>query len=185
MSGAEQSPIDLREPILAELEPLRFDWNDGPVDVEHGEHITFLDGGAIIVDGVRSVLKKGHVHRPSEHSIGPQCFDMEIHLVHEAPNKSLVVLGIFVEGSDVEHGTLGELLRAKSLPHFDPNTLLPPPPHRHYRYAGSLTTEPFSEIATWCVLQTPICGSQNQLALCPGGARPRQERNRRFVLLGG
>ena len=55
-----------------------------------------------------------------------------------------------------------------------------------FRYQGSLTTPPCSEIVSWVVLMEPVAASAAQIArfaeLFPGNARPVQPLRRRFVL---
>jgi carbonic anhydrase len=185
MSGAEQSPIVLRNLIPAQLGPLQLHWKPGKVEVEGHETILFLDNGSMTLDGVVYKLVKGHMHRPSEHFIGDQRFDMEIHLIHEAKEtKLLSVVGIFVKAAKVKSKVFEQLMRDGGPGEFDPNSLLPKE-LAYARYAGSLTTTPFSEIVTWSVLLQPIRAAQNQLDLCPEHARELWPQNRRYVLRGG
>ena len=57
-----------------------------------------------------------------------------------------------------------------------------------YRYAGSLTTPPCSEVVAWNVLATPVTASKAQIdafaALFPHNNRPLVPANRRFLLTG-
>lgn len=184
MSGAEQSPIDLRNQIPAELGPLQLDWKLGPVEVQGYETMLFLDGGSMTIDGVVYKLVKGHMHRPSEHVIGDRRYAMEIHLVHEAENKFLSVVGIFVKVTKVKSKVFEQLMHPEGPGSFDPNSLLPKD-LAYARYAGSLTTTPFSEIVTWSVLLEPIRAAQNQLDLVPEHTRELWPQNRRYVLRGG
>ena len=55
-----------------------------------------------------------------------------------------------------------------------------------FRYKGSLTTPPCSEVVTWHVMAEPITASPDQIAafakLYPDNFRPIQGTNRRYVL---
>jgi carbonic anhydrase len=184
MSGAEQSPIDLRNQIPAALGPLALNWKEAPVVIEHRETILFRDSGSMTLDGVVYKLVKGHMHRPSEHVIGDRRFNMEIHLIHESKDKLLSVVGIFVKAVKTKSKVFEQLLREGGTDKFNPNSLLPKD-LTYARYAGSLTTPPFSEIVTWSVLLDPIGAAQNQLDLVPEHARDLWPQNRRYVLRGG
>ena len=73
-----------------------------------------------------------------------------------------------------------------TLPELDPRTLLPEEPG-YFRYAGSLTTPPCSEVVSWVVMTEPISASPAQAdafaARYPMNARPVQALNRRSILL--
>jgi carbonic anhydrase len=64
--------------------------------------------------------------------------------------------------------------------------LLPENSRQYYRYQGSLTTPPCSEIVTWLVLKQPVSVSKSQLtkffAAIGNNARPVQALNRRSLL---
>jgi hypothetical protein len=68
---------------------------------------------------------------------------------------------------------------------INPNGMLPPKPG-DYRYPGSLTTPPCSEVVEWLVLTAPIQVAAADVAgfakLYPMNARPAQRDNRRYVL---
>ena len=71
---------------------------------------------------------------------------------------------------------------------INPNGMLPAK-LGYYRYPGSLTTPPCSEVVEWLVLTTPIQVAASDVAgfakLYPMNARPAQKDNRRFVLVAG
>jgi carbonic anhydrase len=56
----------------------------------------------------------------------------------------------------------------------------------YYRYPGSLTTPPCSEVVEWLVLTNPVQVAAADVAsfakLYPMNARPVQKDNRRYVL---
>ena len=68
---------------------------------------------------------------------------------------------------------------------IDPHALLPMH-HGYYRYSGSLTTPPCSEVVQWLVMATPIHVAEADVArfaqLYPMNARPVQKLDRRYVL---
>ena len=58
-----------------------------------------------------------------------------------------------------------------------------------FRYAGSLTTPPCSEIVSWTVMKAPVSLSLGQIKafgnLFSNNFRPIQPQNRRYILSGG
>src|SRR4029077_14774982 len=97
-------------------------------------------------------LLQFHFHTPSEHTVDGKAFPLEMHLVHQAVDKSLAVVGVLMsEGAS--NGTLarfwgklpasaGEIDAGVSI---DIKDLLPRATDDYFTYAGSLTTPPCSE----------------------------------------
>ncbi|WP_026072899.1 carbonic anhydrase [Nodosilinea nodulosa] len=195
--GQEQSPIDLHDPIRADLSAITFNYQPVPlrlINTGHTIQINVDAGNTIVLDDQTYTLRQFHFHHPSEHTVDGAAFPMELHLVHSNDNGELAVVGIFLtEGS--ENLTLAPVWRAMptqkseeiAVPNvqIDLDALLP----RHcatFRYFGSLTTPPCSETVAWSVLQTPLEISTAQVdqfkAVFPLNARPVQAQHRRILL---
>ena len=194
-TGGEQSPIDLAGRVPAVLSDLSIDWRDTKLAVLNNGHTIQVNtepGSAIALKGKRFDLKQFHFHHRSEHTVDGRSYDMEIHFVHAAADGNLAVLGVFVEPGDADDtiariwdtmpSAVGD---ATADTRIAPGHLLPAR-RSFYRYAGSLTTPPCSEIVTWTVYAEPITLSQAQIdafaALYPANARPVQALNRRVLL---
>ena len=194
-TGAEQSPIDLANPIPSALGDVAIEWQTAPGVVENNGHtieIKTAPGSAAEIAGMRYDLVQFHFHHPSEHSLDGERLAMEAHFVHRSGTGGLAVIGVFlVPGA--ENTTLAkiwaEVPATEGEAEVDgPIDLTPllPTTRAYYRYAGSLTTPPCSETVLWTVFAEPVEISEAQIAafaaLYPMNARPVQEINRRFLL---
>ena len=195
--GTQQSPINLAKPVHSELSPLVIDWKPLPltvVNLGHTIQIKAAPDSTISEGGEKFTLAQFHFHHPSEHLIDGSHMPMEIHFVHFNEKKdAALVLGIFiVEGA--ASPALGEIF--SNMPKtkgenvttltLDPKKLLPAKLDR-FRYEGSLTTPPCSEIIHWNVLRASITASADQIKTFASmftNARPAQPLNRRFLLEG-
>ncbi len=195
--GKEQSPIDLSKPIAAIMGDPAPAWRPLPLKVLNNGHTIQVDsvgGGTLALDGKSYELLQFHFHHPSEHSVDGAFFDMECHFVHKAADGGLAVLGVMIAKGEanpaleaiwrVMPGKGGETATADAL--LDPSMLLPQD-GISFRYAGSLTTPPCTEVVQWVVYRQAITASAEQLArfakLFANNARPVQPLNRRKLLL--
>lgn len=197
-TGAQQSPIDLAGAIKAEIGPASIGWTSvelgSIVNNGHTIQVNTPGAGHIELDGSRYNLLQFHFHHKSEHTVDGKQYPMEAHFVHKAANgDSLAVIGVFlVEGAEsavlapIWSGmpkTKGEASNTSSI---DPKGLLPKS-QAAFRYAGSLTTPPCSEVVAWTVMKEPVSASADQIAefakLFPNNYRPLQPLSRRFILL--
>ena len=195
--GKEQSPVDLRGAIPVALPDPATAWRTIPLKVLNNGHTIQVDGaegGTLILDGVAYELLQFHFHHPSEHVIEGRPAALEIHFVHKSQDGNLAVLGVMVvEGMpnpvletiwSVMPTTAGETATGAGLIDFRP--LLPTDPTT-FRYAGSLTTPPCSEVVQWVVYRKPITASDIQIrrfaTMFPNNARPLQPLGRRKLLL--
>jgi len=196
--GEEQSPVDIvsASAVPAEFKPAEVHWQAfAPTVVNNGHTIqvnTGGKGGYVELNGVRYDLVQFHFHHESEHTVDGKHAPMEVHFVNKSAAGDLLVLGVMVEPGaanptiDTVWANLPEA--GKETPvatTIDPSTILPAD-HGSFRYAGSLTTPPCSQIVTWNVYTHPTELSAGQIdafaALYPNDARPVQPLNRRFVL---
>lgn len=193
--GTRQSPVDIRETIKVDLEPIRFDYKPSRftvLDNGHAIQVGVEAGNALTVMQRRYELVQFHFHKPSEERVNGRGYDMVAHLVHKDPEGKLAVLAVLLErGNDqpVVQQVLNNLPLEKhqeqvgSAP-MDLNQLLPAE-RAYYTYMGSLTTPPCSENVLWMVMRQPVPVGANQLAifhkLYPMNARPVQPAGGRLI----
>jgi carbonic anhydrase len=196
--GLHQSPIDIHSAeTIADgaTSALAVDWTAFTPEVVDNGHSLQVGahgaGGTVTLDGVRYDLLQYHFHHLSEHEIDGARAPMEVHLVHRAANGHLLVLGAMIEEGP-ENPALDAALRlagAKGRMHAGAAPVAPaaliPADHHGYRYEGSLTTPPCSEIVTWHVFAEPVTASAAQIerfaARYPANARPVAALGHRFV----
>ncbi|GBF87219.1 carbonic anhydrase [Aphanothece sacrum FPU3] len=195
--GNEQSPIDLRSAIKSELQPIEISYQNIPLRLINNGHTIQVNsnpGNYLILDQTKFELLQFHFHHPSEHTITGEKYPMEIHFVHKNEQGLLAVVGVFLK-----EGAENKILEPiwKAMPNHKSSekiikevalsmTELLPTNSNSYRYFGSLTTPPCSEIVNWVVFQEPIEISSAQInqfrQIFPLNARPIQPLNRRFLL---
>jgi carbonic anhydrase len=196
-SGKNQSPIDLKGFIEADLKALKLDYNAGIVDILNNGHtvqVNYAPGSSLAVDGLRFELKQFHFHAPSENKINGKHLPLEGHLVHADNDGNLAVLAVmFQEGAaNTLLAKLWEKMPNKAgeksaLPTGLTVSQLLPKERDYYRFNGSLTTPPCSEGVRWFVIKKPVTASRAQIqqfskAIGFANNRPIQSTNARSVL---
>ena len=203
VSGEYQSPIDLNASIPAELGEIEINYQDSPLKLINNGHtiqVNYEPGSFLKLDGQDYELLQFHFHKPSEHLVEGRPYDMEVHLVHRNQETgNLAVLGVFMKRGGSDNPTLAPIwdkmpksagpersVRGVSV---NASELLPEDKSGFYRYYGSLTTPPCSEIVNWIVLKEPVEVSAAQIVefieVAGINARPAMPLNRRFVLSAG
>lgn len=194
--GVQQSPIDIGATISANLYPLEIHWDDKADTIVNNGHTIQLNmapGSTLKLGGATFDLVQFHFHRPSEHLIDGKPFPMEVHFVHRMASGTLGVVGVLIQAGKANASfakiiatmpqSEGPAVKADAA--INPNGLLPQK-LSYFRYEGSLTTPPCSEVVDWMVLTDPIEVAADDIAgfakLYPMNARPAQKDNRRFVL---
>jgi carbonic anhydrase len=194
-SGTRQSPIDIREGIKVQLDPVQFDYQPSSfrvLDNGHTVQVNVAAGSSIEVMGRRYELLQFHFHRPSEERIDGRQFDMVAHLVHKDVEGRLAVVAVLLDRGSAQPlvQTIwnnlplekGDEVAARGT--IDLNGLLPPE-RSYFTYMGSLTTPPCSEGVLWMVMKQPVPISADQISifarLYPMNARPIQSASGRLI----
>ena len=194
-TGSRQSPIDLRDGMKVDLEPITFDYKPSGFNVIDNGHTIQVNVGAgntLTLQNRTYELLQFHFHRPSEERINGKGFEMVIHMVHKDTDGKLAVLAVLLERGRAQNmiQTVWNNLPLEKNDTVTPSIVLNPadvlPTRREYfTYMGSLTTPPCSEGVLWMVMKEPVQASPAQMALFsrlyPLNARPIQANSGRVV----
>ena len=168
VDGGAQSPIDIRQAVARDLLNLSFHYAPARISLVNNGHTiqaNFIGGspGTMTHAGKVYNLLQFHFHRPSEHTVNGYQYAMEAHLVHQAADGSLGVVGILIEPGDSNHAfdqvwaelpaESGDTVEISSM--FDVESILPEV-QTTYRYPGSLTTPPCSEGVQWLLMSESV-----------------------------
>ncbi|WP_246479687.1 carbonic anhydrase [Niveibacterium microcysteis] len=194
-SGARQSPIDVRDGIKVDLEPIKVDYKPSYfriVDNGHTIQVTVGPGLNITVMGKTYELQQFHFHRPAEERIDGRAFDMVVHLVHKDLDGKLAVIAVLLDRGTAHPviQTLWNNLPLEKNESYQPPVAINPadllPADRGYiTYMGSLTTPPCTEGVLWMVMKQPVQVSPEQIAIFSrfyrNNARPIQQAGDRII----
>jgi carbonic anhydrase len=199
--GKEQSPIDIRNAVKAELPAIRFEYKSGPLKylINNGYtiRVNYHDapgsGNFLIVGDKRYQLTQFHFHRPSEEYIHGKPYDMVAHFMHQASDGTVVGVAVLLKAGSA-NATIQQLWehmpktesKEEEIAEVEINPAgLLPHDTAYYTYIGSLTAPPCTEEVTWFVLKTPVDISAEQISafakLYPHDVRPLQPLNGRVV----
>lgn len=196
-AGLQQSPIDLQDAISANLKNIEINYKPIPLSILNNGHtiqVNAASGNSIQLDEEEFKLLQFRFHDPSEHTVKSRSYPMELHFVHANAKGELAVLGVLLEEGQ-ENMSLKPVWDAMPAQKMEAKTIsgaqvditkLLPSDRSTFRYFGSLTTPPCSEIVKWVVFKEPIQVSAAQVAqfkkIFPLNARPIQPLERRFIL---
>ncbi|ELV8626783.1 carbonic anhydrase [Vibrio cidicii] len=193
--GKNQSPIDIAQPVEAEMKALELNYTGQVVSLTNNGHTlqAGVSGENVFhVDGKSFELKQFHFHTPSENAIRGKQYPLEAHFVHADSEGNLAVIAVMFD-TGKQNPLLSELTAKMptvgeqvTLPHaFDVAALLPKQ-QDYFRFNGSLTTPPCSEGVRWFVLKqaSELSNSQTEHLMSVMGRnnRPLQPLNARTVL---
>jgi carbonic anhydrase len=166
-----QSPIVLDNTIeKAKERPVVKIANVEEAEFENlGTTLETIVTGTTTFGGKDFTLQQFHMHTPSEHRINDEYFPLEIHMVHQAADKSIAVIAIPFQLS--EDGKTTELLTSV-IANIDkvtePGSVTTTGPLDFgpiineiqtkplFQYTGSLTTPPCAEGLTFLVMEEPL-----------------------------
>jgi carbonic anhydrase len=100
--GGEQSPVDLKGAIKAEIHAPVLSWKPQAFKVVNNGHTIQANaapGSFASSENRKFELKQFHFHTPSEHAIQGKRAQMEAHFVHAEDSGELLVLGVLMEPS--------------------------------------------------------------------------------------
>jgi len=195
-AGKSQSPIDVTNPVDANLAPLVLSLGGRTTSVTNNGHTleaTVGPGSWLEVEGERYQLRQLHVHSPSEHRIDGESFALEAHFVHRNTRGDIAVLAVLFRAG-ARHEGLARVGRATTA---EPGSTAPlsveleelaivPAGRSYYRYPGSLTTPPCTEGVLWVILKATSTISREQIETFVSrigeDARDLQPLNGRLVL---
>jgi carbonic anhydrase len=174
--GREQSPINLTSAVVFEIDDPVFSYHQTDLNLKNNGHTiqqTYAAGSSMEVDDVVYQLLQFHFHSPAEHSVDGVLSPMELHLVHQAADGSLAVVGLLIEAGDFNpafNGIMNGLPILEDEVHASDGIQVNaanflPVARTTYRYAGSLTTPPCSQGVAWMVMTNKIQLSAEQIAL--------------------
>jgi carbonic anhydrase len=196
VSGVNQSPIDISRTISADLAPLEFSYQSHGTNIVNNGHtvqINMAAGSWLRTGDEEFQLMQFHFHSPSEHQINGELFALEGHFVHQNSSGALAVVGVLFRAGEWNDGfaqisaAAPEAINQPEAIDLDIADLNLYDNHEsYYRYAGSLTTPPCTEVVQWYVLKKPSHIAAEQAAtfvnLIGEDARGPQQINARVVL---
>ena len=194
-NGKRQSPIDIKDGIRVDLEPIKFNYGStsySVIDNGHTVQVNIAEGQTLRIMERTYQLLQFHFHKPAEERVNGRSYDMVAHLVHKDSDGKLAVIAVLME-KGTEHPLIQTIwnnlpleqgmLVSPATP-IDLNKLLPEK-RDYWTYMGSLTTPPCTEDVLWMVMKQPVLVSPEQISifgrLYSNNARPVQPANGRLI----
>lgn len=194
-SGDRQSPIDIRDGVRVDQEPVRFYYKPSGfrvIDNGHTVQVNVSSGNRIVAMGREFELVQFHFHRPSEERVNGKLYDMVAHLVHKDRDGRLAVVALLMNkgagNPNIQtvwnHLPLERNVEYPASMALDVEAMMPED-RAYFTYMGSLTTPPCTEGVLWIVMRNPVDVSADQIAtfarLYPYNARPIQQVAGRLI----
>ncbi|KHS97961.1 carbonic anhydrase [Pectobacterium polaris] len=196
-TGKNQSPINIRQALDAQHDPLQLAFQSGTQQIINNGHTVQVNvgsGNTLVLDNETFTLQQFHFHAPSENEIDGKQFPLEGHFVYKDAAGALTVIALmFQEGeANLPLATTWQQIPAQVNQTEDVRTpiaiqSLLPTSLNYYRFTGSLTTPPCSEGIRWLVLDHPVTASADQInqfrsVMHHANNRPTQPLNGRVII---
>lgn len=196
-AGKNQSPINIDEPLKANLRKIRNIQKFPAKSIENTGldiKLHFKEGNMMVLDNAPFQMKFIQFHSPSEHTLHGKDFPLEAQFYHADSKGAVTMVSVmFKEGKSnpVIDKLFGELTPTVAAP-VDLKTRLVaselmPTNQEYFRYSGSLTTPPCTEGVRWVIMKNPLSIAKEQVekinkALKTANNRPPQPLNGRTIL---
>ncbi|MEQ9901708.1 carbonic anhydrase [Pectobacterium punjabense] len=196
-TGKNQSPINIRQALNAQHDPLQLAFQSGTQQIINNGHTIQVNvgpGNTLLLDNETFTLQQFHFHAPSENEIDGKQFPLEGHFVYKNADGALTVIALmFQEGAaNPQLATAWQQIPSRVDQAEDVRTpiaiqALLPTSLNYYRFSGSLTTPPCSEGIRWLVLENPVTASAEQInqfssVMHHANNRPIQPLNGRIII---
>ncbi|XP_050229243.1 alpha carbonic anhydrase 4-like [Mercurialis annua] len=116
------------------------------------------DAGNIIINGISYNLQHSHWHTPSEHSFNGTRYDLELHMVHQNSHGQVAVVGIVYRYGEPDSFLSKLFPYIKSVTKQEKDLGIVNPgeiefgSRKYYRYNGSLSVPPCTEVVLWTLI---------------------------------
>lgn len=194
-TGRRQSPIDIRDGIRVDLEPIAFDYKLSQfriLDTGRTIEVNVGEGSTMTIMGRSYRLMRFQFRRPGEERINGRTFDMGMQFVHVDDMGRVAIVAVMLEAGPENpliqmlwnHLPLEVNQDVAPAVALDLKALLPEN-RAYYTYMGSLTMPPCTEDVLWMVMKQPMTISAEQIGifsrLYRNNARPVQPSNNRLI----
>ncbi|MEQ9888017.1 carbonic anhydrase [Pectobacterium zantedeschiae] len=196
-TGKNQSPVNIRQALNTQHEPLQLAFQSGTQQIINNGHTVQVNvsaGNTLLLDNETFTLQQFHFHAPSENEIDGKQFPLEGHFVYKNADGALTVIAVmFQEGAVNPQLVIAWQQIPTRVDHAEDvrtpvaiQSLLPTSLN-YYRFSGSLTTPPCSEGIRWLVLENPVTASAEQISqfssvMHHANNRPIQPLNGRIII---
>ncbi len=196
-AGKNQSPINIDEPLKANLRKIRNIQKFPAKSIENTGYdikLHFKEGNMMVLDNAPFQMKFIQLHSPSEHTLHGKDFPLEAQFYHVDSKGAVTIVAVmFKEGKSnpVIDKLFGALTPTVAAPVELKTRLvaseLMPTSQEYFRYSGSLTTPPCTEGVRWVIMKNPLSIAKEQVekinkALKTANNRPPQPLNGRTIL---
>src|SRR5258708_5356710 len=124
--GRAQSPIDVSKPQSLNLVDIKFNYQPSKLNILNNGHtiqVNYDAGSSIVFNEIEYKLVQFHFHLPSEHTVDEKHFAMELHLVHQAANGDLAVVGVLLRKGEKDNANMAAVFDNLANKQGDPLTI--------------------------------------------------------------